>query len=170
MHSSWGVCRFRLDHLISFLEHTLFQQSHDLPQSQAFPPLATLLTWSPLGHQDLQSWLCPNDIIQTLRESQASLPPLILLGVAFSFSAHKKPAKNISFGRRLESSSPRHDFQATSKPRVTTALRSCQETWSGTRSGLGTHCLEWVSFPRQGLRGHRPGIWAPQAPSGAVNL
>ena len=92
-------------------------------------------------------------------------PPLIRLGVVFSFSAHKKPAKNIFFGCGLESSSSRHAFQVTSEPGVATALHSCQETWSWTRPGFGPQGPEQGSVSLQGLRDHGPGRWGPTGPS-----
>lgn len=101
---------------------------------------------------------------------QASLPSLILLGVVFSFSAHKKPTKNIFFGSRLESSSPRHAFRATSKPGVAASLRSCQQTWAWRRPELGLRPLDAGSFPRRGPRGHKGWGWALRDPSGGPSL
>lgn len=88
----------------------------------------------------------------------------------FSFSAHKKPTKNIFFGSRLERSSPRHAFRATSKPGVAAALRSCQQTWLWRRPELGLRHLDEGSFPHQRLSGHKAWGWALWDPLGGPSL
>lgn len=95
-HSFWGVCRFGLSRLIRLCRaHTFPTTPRPAPvPGRAYPwprrspgPLGATRTCSPGG-----AWMTSSlSVFQTLGESQASLPPLILLVLCF----HSQLTRNL---------------------------------------------------------------------------